>query len=303
MLFRSDPKIKHLVIAVTSKLMSTGVDAKTCKIVALDKTIKSMTEFKQIIGRGTRLSEHYDKYWFTIIDYRGATGLFDDPAWDGEPIPQKPKPKIKGKRPKGNKVEHPRIKGHDIFIENRIVRVIDSSTGELKIVSFEDYAGRNVRLIAGDMAKDLQNIWSNLEKRRHFESELERAGITMNHVRQILENYDKDIFDLLSHVAYDKGMKTRRQRVENVKKRQFYLEQPQNARKVIDVILEHYSEKGYKELELDKSLELLELPKFNEFGNLEGILQGIFENPQKFELLKPVATESDFGVTSILVRV
>ena len=133
------------------------------------------------------------------------------------------------------------------------------------------------------MARDLQNVWSNLEKRRHFESELERAGITMNHVRQILENYDKDVFDLLSHVAYDKGMKTRRQRVENVKKRQFYLEQPQNARKVIDVILEHYSEKGYKEIELDKSLELLELPKFNEFGNLEGILQGIFENPQKFD--------------------
>jgi type I restriction enzyme R subunit len=78
-------------------------------------------------------------------------------------------------------------------------------------------------------------------------------------------------------------MKTRRQRVENVKKRQFYLEQPQNARKVIDVILEHYSEKGYKEIELDKSLELLELPMFNEFGNLEGILQGIFENPQKFD--------------------
>ena len=278
-----DPKIKHPVIAVTSKLMSTGVDAKTCKIVALDKTIKSMTEFKQIIGRGTRLSEYYDKYWFTIIDYRGATGLFDDPAWDGEPIPQKPKPKIKGKRPKGNKVDHPRIKGQEIFIENRIVRVIDSSTGELKIVSFEDYAGRNVRLIAGDMARDLQNVWSNLEKRRHFESELERAGITMNHVRQILENYDKDVFDLLSHVAYDKGMKTRRQRVENVKKRQFYLEQPQNARKVIDVILEHYSEKGYKEIELDKSLELLELPMFNEFGNLEGILEGIFENPQKFD--------------------
>jgi len=111
---------------------------------------------------------------------------------------------------------------------------------------------------------------------------LERAGITMNHVRQILENYDKDVFDLLSHVAYDKGMKTRRQRVENVKKRQFYLEQPQNARKVIDVILEHYSEKGYKEIELDKSLELLELSMFNEFGNLEGILEGIFENKEKF---------------------
>jgi type I restriction enzyme, R subunit len=278
-----DPKIKEPVIAVTSKLMSTGVDARTCKIVALDKTIKSMTEFKQIIGRGTRLSPLYDKYWFTIIDYRGATNLFDDPAWDGAPIPQKPKPKVKGKRPKGHKVEHPRIKGQEIFIEHRIVRVIDNSTGELKIVTFEDYAGRNVRLIAGDLFKDLHNVWIDLNKRRHFESELERAGITMNHVRQILENYDKDIFDLLSHIAYDKGMVTRRQRADNAKKQKFYLEQSEIAQKVIDVILDHYSEKGYKELELDKSLELLELSKFDEFGNLEGILQKIFEKPENFD--------------------
>jgi len=263
--------------------MTTGIDARTCKIIAIDKIIKSMTEFKQIIGRGSRLSPIYNKYWFTIIDYRGATALFDDPAWDGDPIPQKPKPTLKGKRPKGIKVEHPRITGQEVFIEHRIVRVIDNSTGELKIVTFEDYAGRNVRLIAGDLPKDLQNIWVDLEKRRHFESELERAGITMNHVRQILENYDKDIFDLLSHIAYDKGMVTRRQRADNAKKKQFYLEKQQIAQKVIDVILDHYSEKGYKELELDKSRELLELSIFDEFGNLEGILQEIFENPEKFD--------------------
>jgi len=105
----------------------------------------------------------------------------------------------------------------------------------------------------------------------------------MNHIRQILENYDKDIFDLLLHVAYDKPMKTRRQRVANAKKQKFYLEKPENAQKVINVILNHYAEKGYKELELDKSRELLELDKFKEFGGLEGILQGIFKTPDKFD--------------------
>jgi len=105
----------------------------------------------------------------------------------------------------------------------------------------------------------------------------------MNHVRQILEHYNCDVFDLLLHVAYNRNMITRRQRVDNAKKQKFYLEKPENAQKVINVILEHYADKGYKELELDKSRELLELEKFKEFGGLEGILQGIFENPDKFD--------------------
>lgn len=278
-----DPKIKEPVIAVTSRLMSTGIDAKTCKIVALDKNLQSMTEFKQIIGRGTRLSEKFGKFWFTILDFRGVTALFDDPSWDGEPIPQKPRPQQKGKRPKGHIVEHPRIAGQQVFVESRIVRVLDVSTGRMQVKRFEDYTAENVRLIAGDLASDLQNIWVDFEKRRHFEAELENAGITMKHIRQILENYDKDVFDLLLHIAYSRNMKTRRQRTDLAKKQKFYLEKPENAQKVINVILDHYAEKGYKELELDKSRELLELEKFKEFGGLEGILQGIFENPDKFD--------------------
>ncbi len=278
-----DPKNPNPVIAVTSKLMSTGIDAKTCKIVALDKNLKSMTEFKQIIGRGTRLSEKFGKFWFTILDYRGVTKLFDDPSWDGEPIPQKPRPKKEGKRPKGHKVQHPRTTGQEVFVESRIVRVINVSTGQIKIIRFEDYTGENVRLIAGDLVNDLQNIWVDLKNRSHFKAELEKAGITLNHVRQILDHYDCDVFDLLLHVTYNKIMKTRRQRADHAKKQKFFLEKPENAQKVINVILNHYAEKGYKELELDKSRILLELPKFKEFGGLEGILQEIFENPEKFD--------------------
>ena len=278
-----DPKISNPVIAVTSRLMSTGIDAKTCKIVALDKNIKSMTEFKQIIGRGTRLSEKFGKFWFTILDYRGVTELFNDPSWDGEPFPQKPRPKKQGKRPKGHKVQHPRTAGEEVFVESRIVRIINIATGKVILKSFEDYTGENVRLIAGDLVRDLQNIWVDLKNRRHFEAKLETFGITMNHVRQILEHYNCDVFDLLLHVAYSRNMITRRQRVDNAKKQKFYLEKPENAQKVINVILEHYAEKGYKELELDKSRELLELEKFKEFGGLEGILEGIFENTDKFD--------------------
>jgi len=278
-----DPKNKNPVVAVTSRLMSTGIDARTCKVIALDRTLESMTEFKQIIGRGTRLAQSFSKYWFTIIDYRGVTKLFEDPSWDGPPIPEKPRVKKEGARPKGIRVEHPRIKGEEVFIEERIVRVIDQSTGKLRVELFEKFAGRNVKIIAGDLAKDLQNIWVDLKNRRNFITDLEQAGITMNHVRQILENYDKDIFDLLLHVAYDRNMLTRRQRIDNVKKKKFYLEQPENARKVIDVILVHYAEKGYKELELDESRELLELEKFQEFGGLSGILDDVFQGEKNFD--------------------
>jgi type I restriction enzyme, R subunit len=278
-----DPKITNPVIAVTSKLMSTGIDAKTCKIVALDKNLKSMTEFKQIIGRGTRLSEKFGKFWFTIIDYRGVTALFDDPSWDGEPMRQKPKPVNKGTRPKGHKIQHPRTKGEEVFVEFRIVRVLNVESGNITVIKFEKYVKDNVITIAGDLVSDLQNIWVDLKNRRHFEEELEKVGITLNHVRQILEHYDCDVFDLLLHVAYNKQMRTRRERVTNAKKQKFYLEKPENTQKVIDVILNHYAEKGYKELELDKSRELLELEKFKEFGGLEGILEGIFENPIQFD--------------------
>lgn len=274
---------KSPVIAVTSRLMSTGIDAKTCKIVALDKNLNSMTEFKQIIGRGTRLSEKFGKYWFTILDYRGVTSLFDDPSWDGEPMSQKPKPKKKGKRPKGQKVEHPRTKGEEVYVESRVVRVLDVNSGKINVIKFEDYTGERVRTIAGELVSDLQNIWINLENRRHFEAELEKAGIAINHVRQILEHYDCDVFDLLLHVAYNRQMRTRRQRADSAKKKKFYLEKPENAQKVINVILDHYADKGSKELELDKSRELLELDKFREFGGLEGILQRIFPNPEEFD--------------------
>ena len=277
-----DPKTKNPVIAVTSRLMSTGIDAPTCKAIALDKMIGSMTEFKQIIGRGTRVSESFGKYWFTIIDYRGVTKLFEDPSWDGEPMAEKPKPGTKKPSKPGKRTIIKRVQGGTVIVEERIVRVVDMSTGKTRVLSFEQFTKENVLQICSELASDLQNIWINPKNRRHFISKLDEVGITLEHLREILENYDKDIFDLLLHISYDKDMKTRRQRIDNTTKKKFFLEQPENAQKVIKIIMEHYAEKGYKELELDQSLELFELEKFSEFGGLHGVVE-IFKDKKNLD--------------------
>jgi len=275
----SNPKEKFPVVAVTSRLMSTGIDAPTCRNIIIDRIINSMTEFKQIIGRGTRVYELDDKLWFTIIDFRGATELFDDPEWDGPGLP--PLPPVKG-QPHGNQDPRPErpwleIDGDKVQVIGRYVRIYDpvAENGQ-RLISFEQFTGNTVKRLESDFGMELKQIWSDMENRKHFVLELEKRGITITHVQQIMENHEADVFDILLNLAYRTPIKTRRQRVERVRNKKSFLEKnPQKAREVLEVLMEHYAEVGYQELDLDNT-HVLRLDKFKRFGGDYAIINEIF---------------------------
>jgi len=315
----TNPKEDFPVIAATSRLMSTGVDAPTCKVIALDKVINSMTEFKQIIGRGTRVFEPREKLWFTIIDYRGASRLFEDADWDGpaEGITEEELTKLTDekeqrllemakKRQEEQSVEPPVetkteelretyvIQGVKVEIIAQSVKIFDQSMGGHRLVSYEEYTGETVRRLVNDFQMDLNKIWVEPEKRTHFIKELERRGITFEHLLEITENYSSDPFDILLHITYNSKLKTRFQRAESVKKEKIFLEKyPEKAKQVLEVILEHYAEEGYRELE---GRNILRLEKFEKFGGDYVIIKDIFKGTDNYdkainEMVKAIYSE------------
>ena len=198
----TNPKEDFPVIAVTSRLMSTGIDAPTCRIIALDKVINSMTEFKQIIGRGTRVFEPRDKLWFTIIDYRGASRLFEDPEWDGpaegiteeelarltkekeQRILEKAKERLENPPMGEPPVESPPepretyvIQGIKVEIIAETVKVIDLATGGHRLLTYQQYTGETVKRLVKDFEMDLKCILVDPEKRNHFVKELGGAEL------------------------------------------------------------------------------------------------------------------------------
>ena len=284
-------KQKFPVIAVTSKLMTTGIDAPTCRNIVLDKTIRSMIEFKQIIGRGTRVSEFHDKYWFNILDFRDATNLFLDPDWDGPPA-DPPPPPVKGE-PRGERPPRPPhlvIDGKEVRVIGRKISVYDPASGSESFESYEEFAGNVVKRVEADFAKELKEIWIDVERRNHFVEELEKHSISITHIRQLMENYDADVFDILYHLAYGSKMKTRRQRVDEVKKKSFLEKYPDKARQVLSIIMEHYAEEGYREINPEDP-SILKLKEFEEFGGDYVIKNEIFQGTDNYkqamqELLK-----------------
>ena len=290
------------VIAVTSRLMSTGVDVPTCKIIALDKNINSMTEFKQIIGRGTRVFEPKGKMWFTILDYRKVTRLFLDPDWDGppeniteeeqaritetkehteeEPKPEKPTDQDEDDESESRKIETYHIEGTRVEIMGEEVRIFDQSIDGNRLVSYVDYTGETVKRLVDDDERKLHNIWINPEKRKHFVHKLEERGVTFEHLREVTKIYKADAFDLLLNFAFNANTKTRLERVDSVKKRSFLEKYPEKAREVLEVILDHYGEVGYQELE---GREVLDLPKFEQFGGPVSIIRERFTNTQNYD--------------------
>ena len=311
----TDYKKDFPVIAVTSKLMSTGIDAPTCRVIALDKTINSMTEFKQIIGRGTRVFEARDKLWFTIIDYRGVTRLFNDEDWDGpaegitqeqvetitrekeERLSKKPQ-KERDTRPPSPPIDPTEtfvIDGAEVKITGESVMIFDPALGVHKLITYQDYTGETVRRLVNDYQMQLEQIWINPEKRQHFVNELEKRGITLNHLRQVTQIYKADTFDLLLHFAFNSQLKTRLERVDTVRKKKTFLEKyPQKAREVLDIIMQHYAEYGYQELE---GRQILDLDDFKKFGGPVDIINDIFENGDKYdqaisELTKAIYSET-----------
>ncbi|MHC1750916.1 MAG: EcoAI/FtnUII family type I restriction enzme subunit R [Cellulosilyticaceae bacterium] len=291
-----DEDSTYPVIAVTSKLMTTGVDAKMCKLIVLDSEIGSMTEFKQIIGRGTRLLEDYGKTYFTIMDFRNVTRLFADPAFDGipevvidvngdEPVPV---PSPEGEDGEDNpEVNDPPATGeyggrgtdtHDdgsggddkprkYYIGDVTVSVISERVqyvdkdGKLITESLIDYTKKNILNQYASLDTFLRT-WSDAKKKQAIIDELKEEGVLLEAVREETGNEELDDFDLICHLAYDKKPLTKAERANNVKKRHYLYKYSGMAQQVLEVLLDKYANEGIKEIEETKVLQLQEFIQF-----------------------------------------
>jgi len=291
------PEETYPVLVTTSKLLSTGVDVKTCKYIILDKNINSMTEFKQIIGRGTRIEEDFDKFYFTIIDFRNATKLFADSDFDGDPVMIKtpvngeipieddeefpPESEETEIEPINKPIDIPDIgiggetpKVKKYYVNDVSVSVINervlyyNSDGKLITEKLTDYTKRNVLKEYSTLNKFFKK-WTSSAKKKIFIDELETKGIIFDALEDEIGK-ELDPFDLICHVAYDMPPLTRRERAENVKKRNYFMKYGDNARAVIDKLLDKYADEGIENLE---DINILKLPEFEEFGSQLQIIQ------------------------------
>jgi type I restriction enzyme R subunit len=271
---------QYPVIATTSKLLSTGADCKMTKLIVLDEMIGSMTEFKQIIGRGTRLREKEGKTHFVVMDFRNVTRLFADPDWDG-PIevdeefdPDRPgngkKPVDDGDDPVVNPIDPPDVKvmpvvdrdGCRVEIIHKTVSVYDVDGKLLRQESIVDYTKENVQ---GEYAS-LDNFirqWRKDPKKERIRDLLRERGIDLERMKKDQNMSDVDDFDFICHVAFDKKPLTRRERANNVKKRDFLSKYSGVAREVLEALLDKYMNAGIYEIE---KTEILRLDPFQKMG-------------------------------------
>ncbi|PTQ88024.1 EcoAI/FtnUII family type I restriction enzme subunit R [Nitrosomonas ureae] len=285
-----NPEERYPVIATTSKLMTTGVDAQTCKLVVLDQHIRSMTEFKQIIGRGTRINEDYGKFWFTIMDFKKATELFADKDFDGEPVmiyepksdespvpPDEesginldengnPLPPLEKGGTEGG-FEEPTPKRIKYVMGDVTVHVIAERVqyygpeGKLITESLKDYTRQTVRRDYASLDEFLQR-WSQAERKATILQELQQHGILLEPLADEVGK-DFDAFDLICHVAFDQPPLTRRERAENVKKRNYFTKYSEQARLVLENLLEKYADTGIENIE---DIKVLTLDPFKDMG-------------------------------------
>ncbi|MBT8637425.1 DEAD/DEAH box helicase family protein [Polynucleobacter paneuropaeus] len=285
-----NPEERYPVIATTSKLMTTGVDAQTCKLVVLDQHIKSMTEFKQMIGRGTRINEDYGKYWFTIMDFKKATELFADEAFDGPPIVvynpgpnDPPTPPEEPGEEGGSGGGLPGGEGGDIggegfppgpegkrakyYIGDVEVHVIAErvqyygSEGKLITESLKDYTRKAVRKDYSTLDEFLKR-WTSADRKAAIIKELEEHGVLLEALALEVSK-DCDAFDLICHVAFDQPALTRRERAEQVKKRNYFTKYGEQARKVLEALLEKYADTGIENID---DIKILTLDPFSKMG-------------------------------------
>lgn len=290
---------KYPVIATTSKLLSTGVDSKMVKLIVLDQRINSMTEFKQIVGRGTRILEKNGKTHFTIMDFRNITRLFADPEWDG-PIEidegygnQKPKdyseipddtPEIN--EPDINSERNPKPivdrEGCKVEVINKVVSVYDANGKLLRTESITDYTRRNINETYVNF-DDFISHWNAAEKKAEITDLLHDNGINL-HVLKQEKNMDAvDDFDFICHIAYGKKPLTRRERAENVKKRDVFNKYGAEARKVLEALLDKYANDGISQLE---NRMVLKLDPFRQMGSPANIAKLFGGNKQYFSAVK-----------------
>lgn len=290
---------KYPVIATTSKLLSTGVDCKMVKLIVLDQRINSMTEFKQIVGRGTRIREKDGKTHFTIMDFRNITRLFADPDWDG-PIEvdesygkQKPKPYPEYKddptiihepdpKPRPNSKPIVDKNGCRVEVINKVVSVYDANGKLLRTESITDYTRKNINDTYVNL-DDFINHWNAAEKKAEITDLMRESGIDLQALKIERNMEDVDDFDFICHIAYGKKPLTRKERAENVKKRDVFNRYGGEARKVLEALLDKYANDGISQLE---NRMVLKLDPFRQMGSPANIAKLFGGNKQYFSAVK-----------------
>ena len=290
---------KYPVIATTSKLLSTGVDCKMVKLIVLDQRINSMTEFKQIVGRGTRIREKDGKTHFTIMDFRNITRLFADPDWDG-PIEvdesygkQKPKPYPEYKddptiihepdpKPRPNPKPIVDKNGCRVEVINKVVSVYDANGKLLRTESITDYTRKNINDTYVNL-DDFINHWNAAEKKAEITDLMRESGIDLQALKIERNMEDVDDFDFICHIAYGKKPLTRKERAENVKKRDVFNKYGAEARRVLEALLDKYANDGISQLE---NRMVLKLDPFRQMGSPANIAKLFGGNKQYFSAVK-----------------
>ncbi len=293
-----DPDSDYPVVVTTSRLMSTGVDAQTCKLIVIDKNISSLSEFKQIIGRGTRIREEYGKLFFTIMDFKKATNLFADPDFDGDPV-QIYEPPVDGPI-LPPEIDFPPETGEGGIIvdpppeppgEGRVKYTVGDVTvhviservqyydkdGKLVTESLKDYSRKAIKKNFSSL-DDFLNRWNSADKKQAIVMELEAQGLVLE---ALSDEVGKDLapFDLVCHVAFDKPPLTRKERAENVRKKDYFTKYGKQAQGVLNALLKKYEDGGIEDIE---NPQVLKLAPFDKMGRPMEIIK-IFGGRKEYE--------------------
>lgn len=288
---------KYPVIATTSKLLSTGVDCKMVKLIVLDQRINSMTEFKQIVGRGTRIREKEGKTHFTIMDFRNITRLFADPDWDGpieinegykksevKAYPEHEEEPSVANEPAPERMPKPIVdkNGCAVKIVNKVVSVYDADGKLLRTESITDYTRKNINDTYVNL-DDFINHWNAAERKAEITDLLRESGIDLNALKQERNMANVDDFDFICHIAYGKKPLTRQERAENVKKRDVFHKYGAEAKKVLEALLDKYANDGISQLE---NRMVLRLDPFRLMGSPANIAKLFGGNKQYLSAIK-----------------
>ena len=303
------------MIATTSKLMTTGVDAQTCKLIVLDQRIQSMTEFKQIIGRGTRINDDYNKHWFTILDFKKATELFADPNFDGDPVqvyqPRGDDPVVpEDERDDGPIAEDPA--GYEVepdetwqsddsrgaWIEDpdeptkRVKYVVGDvevkvlaervqylgPDGKLITESLRDFTRKQVKAQYASL-DDFLRRWNQAERKQVIIDELAEQGVIWEDLTRELRKKlgaEPDPFDVICHIVYDQPPLSRKERAEQVRKNDYFQQYQGVSRQVLDALLDKYTDAGIEPIE---DVKILTLAPFSQIGAPVELIDGFGGKP------------------------
>ena len=318
-----NPEERYPVIATTSKLMTTGVDAQTCQLIVLDSNIQSPTEFKQIIGRGTRINEEFGKLYFTILDFRNVTDMFADPDFDGDPVRVKvvgedetlatveaeeeaddtlvdnDEAELSDEKPEPPKVRYSLEENLNTFNEGRKVYVngIDVSVlnsveltfdndGKPVLVGLKDFTRDKVREKFRTM-NDFLMYWNAADRKEAIVNELMEQGVLIDAFTTAVDR-NADLFDLICHVAFDQKPLTRKERANEVKKRDYFGKYGDKARAVLEALLDKYADEGVVNIE---TLDVLRVQPLNKYGSAVEIVKLFGGKPQYLLAVRELESE------------